>query len=813
MLRIKDLLTAFHSLSKAKGYVLTIVLTLGITLGALVAMFNLNYQLLAAPLPYPDADRLMVFSSERSEQGVLTPDRGMPYPALVELYKQQDNYFSHKALLSYTVSIERRMPDSPVLTTVSITPEFLTLLQAPMALGRQFNADEGLDSMNQVAIISHRAWKKYFQQRNDVLGKTLNIMEMEFKIIGVLAEDFIEPGLHEFGAQTDLWLPFDYDDMPKQFQQRWSTFSDRTYLVGLKNPGSDAMLAEQETSNYIASRFKNETASLPGMADMEIKMRLKTFDEIIHGNASRQSLWMLAGVLVLLLIAATNIINLILARAANQQRTMAIQIALGAQKKHIFNGVLAEILWLIVGASLVAVAVSSVVIELLKIWAEGQLPRLNELQLNPQTLIFAVLTGLLLALLFATLVSRQINYRALNSLLQTSGKGVGLQINKRIRNLLIVSQVALTGILLAASLHILVQSVAQLTQPLGYNTDDQYQVRLSIATLWETTTREDRREYFFQLADSLRAHPGVEAVGMASRSPVDYAGPSYESILTEPGNTHGIRTLRNYNDGTYFKILAFPLVTGRYFTDTEARNNEDLLVINETLARQLQADGKVLGKLVYFASDDTATGLRIIGVIKDLQLPGQIEPPRFFLPTIVESPSLVVQTKPNQRLTAQEVNQIAATINPQLKVFDIRTTAEYISELTAHQKTAAGLTTALALLAFVLAGIGLYGVLSYSVQQRRFELGVRMAIGARPFSVFAQVLKDSVAPVAFGLVVSLVVLCGLWLWVQRTSFTLQTSIAGWVLPTILIMGLTSAASLLSVWSIISKPASNLLKND
>jgi putative ABC transport system permease protein len=813
MLTIKDLLTAFHSLSKTKGYVVTIVLTLGITLGAVVAMFNLNYQLLAAPLPYPDADRLMMFSGERFEKGVLTPDRGVPYPALVELYKREDGHFLQKALLAYTVSIERWMPDSPVLTTVSITPEFLQMLQAPMALGRHFNADEGLDSMNQVAIISHRAWIKYFQQRNDVLGKTLNIMEMEFKIVGVLAEDFIEPGLHEFGAQTDLWLPFDYDDTPKQFRPRWSTFNNRVYLVGLMNPHSKAALVEQETSHYIAARFKEEASSLAGMADTELKIRLKTFDEIIHGNASRQSLWMLAGVLVLLLIASTNIINLILARAANQQRTMAIQIALGAQKQHIFNGVLAEILWLVSGASIIALAVSFIVIELLKTWAEGQLPRLNELQLNPQTLLFALATGILLALLFATLVSRQINYRALNNLLQTSGKGVGLQINKKIRNLLIVSQVALTGILLAASLHILVQSVSQLTQPLGYNTDDQYQVRLSIATLWETKTKEERREYFYQLADALRAHPSVEAVGMASRSPVDYSGPSYQSLLTEPGNTDGIRTLQNYNDGNYFKILAFPLVTGRYFTDAEARNNEDLLVVNETLARQLQADGKVVGRLVYLASDASATGFQIVGVIKDLQLPGQTEPPRFFLPAIVDSPAVVIQTKPKQQLTAQEINQIAATINPQLKVFDIRTTADAISELTAHQKTAASLTAVLALLALTLAGIGLYGVLSYSVQQRRFELGVRMAIGARPFTIFAQVLRDNVLPVAVGLVASLVILAGLWLWIQQTSFTLHTSFIGWLMPVLLILTLASAASLLSVWNIITRPASHLLKND
>lgn len=810
---INDFKNAFNSLIKAKGYVITIVLTLGITLGALMAMFNLNYQLLAAPLPYPNADRLVVAKSERFDKQNLVKDRHAPYPAWIESYRQDDAQFEQKALLAHTVSIERRMPDSPVLNTISTTPEFFNMVQAPMVLGRRFATSEGLDTMNPVAVISHRAWVKYFQQDPNVLGKTLNIMEIDFKIIGVLAETFIEPELYQRGWETDVWLPMDYDDMPVQFRQNWNNSISSTFWVGLLQKGIDKAAAEQSVSNRVAARFKDETAHQPELSDATLRIKLETFSTVILGSASQQSLLMLAGVLVLLLIATTNVLNLILARTANQQRSMAIQVALGAQQKHIFSAVLAEISTLMLGASLLAVLVAVVLLELLKIAAEGQLPRLQELHINPATLIFTFLIAAMLAAIFAVIVSRQINYRQLNKVLQTSGKGVGLQISSRIRKLLILSQVALTAVLLAASLHILLQSSRQLIQPVGYNTSDQYQIFFSIATLWNSTTEEERRAYIARVIDDLRANPKVLAVGATSLSPISYRNPSSDLLRVDGLDNRKLSAVQSYCDGSYLQVAAIPLVAGRYFTDAEVREHAKVMVVNETFARTIQADAQVLGKKVYRQGDSSGQAIEIVGVLKDLRLPGMLEPPRFFQAHIPQNPELVVRVKAGQQLTPTEMNALAAKINPQLKVFYLQTTEQAIAQLTMPQKTAAGLTAALSLIALGLAAIGIYGVLSYSVQLRRFELGIRMAIGARPNTVFLQILKDNLTPVIMGLLMSLAVLIGLWIWIQQTSYNLQTSSLGWLLPPVLIVALTAGTSLLSVWQIIRKPASYVLRGD
>lgn len=810
---INNLSTAFHSLNKAKGYVFAIVLTLGITLGALVAMFNLNYQLLAAPLPYPNSDRLVVAKSERFDKQILVSSRYAPYPAWIESYRQDDTQFEQKALLAYTVSIERRMPDSPVLNTISTTPEFFNMVQAPMKLGRRFAASEGLDAMTPVAVISYRAWQKYFQQDPNVLGKTLNIMEIDFKIIGVLAESFIEPELYQRGWETDVWLPMDYDDMPVRFRKNWNNDVGTVFLVGLLQNGANRIEVEQSLNGRLATRFKDEAVSIPELSDAAIRFKLETFSTVILGAASQKSLLMLAGVLVLLLIATTNVLNLILARTANQQRSMAIQVALGAQQKHIFSAVLAEISLLMLGASLLATVVALALLELLKITAQGQLPRLHELHINVVTLAFSFFMAAVLAIIFAIIVSRQINYRRLNNVLQSSGKGVGLQISARIRKLLILSQVALTAVLLTASLHILLQSSRQLMQPVGYHIANQYQIFFSIATLWGSTTEEERRAYFTRVVDDLRANPKVLAVGVTSLSPISYRNPSSELLRVDGLDNRKLDAVQSYCNGSYLQIAEIPLIAGRYFTDAEVREHAQVMVVNETLARTIQADGQVLGKKVYRQSDGAAQAVEIVGVLKDLQLPGMLEPPRFFQAFITHNPELVVRVKAGQQLTPTEVNSIAAKVNPQLKVFYIKTGEQAIAQLTMSQKTAAGLTAALSLIALSLAAIGIYGVLSYSVQLRKFELGIRMAIGARPYTVFLKILKDNLTPVVMGLVVALVVLIGLRMWIQQTSYNLQTTSWGWLLPPVLIVSLTAATSLLAVWQIIRKPASNVLRGE
>ena len=814
MPNIQDFKTAFNSLLKAKGYVVTVVLTLGITLGTLVAMFNLNYQILAAPLSYPDASQLYVFQGQRFENGELSFTKRTPYPLLIENYQKEDEYFSQKALIAYGIDVERNLLSAPSMNIGAVTPEFLMMFQAPLALGRHFNADEGLRSMAPVAILSFNTWTQMYQQDPGVIGKTANFKGVEFKIIGVLAKNFVEPAIFQQGWQTDIWVPFDYNDIGSR--TFWQYATTQGHVVGRLKPGASIIAAEHQFNNYAASRFKEETAALAGFAHSSTQLKLLPLRQVIVGEASNQSLLMFAGALVLLLIAAANITNLILSRSANQQRTMAIHVALGAQKKHVFKAVLAEIVFLMAGAGVLSLVLAGVMVELLKSVAKGQLPRLDELYLNSSTLLFAGLVALILALLLAVIVSRQINYRALNSMLQSSGKGVGIQISRRVRNLLILSQITLTGVLLAVSLQILQESLRQLHQPLGINTEDTYQASLNLGTLLEAVPEVERHNYLLSILSELRSNPKVLDAGIGSLFPVSYwTGALPQRFLqTELNIDTKILATAAWSDGSYLKIFNIPLVAGRYYTDREAHEGARIVVVNQALARLLRADGQVLGQRIFFRGNADQEPSEIIGVIKDLQLPGQVEPPRFFEPYIpAEFPLLLIHVKQGQQFTRAELNDLMAKVNPEFKVFRFLTTEQARRQLTANQQTIAGLTTALALLALGLTAIGIYGVLSYSVQLRRFELGIRMAIGARPNTVFLQILKDNLVPVALGLLIALLIMAGLWLWLQGTKYNLHTTPEGWLLPSVLILALTAATSLLSVWQIIRRPASYVLRGD
>lgn len=804
---------ALASLAKARAYVFTVVLTLGVTLGALVAMFNVNYQILAAPLPYPQADQLVVFKGERFERDEREPNRTYPYPSILEIYQQQDEAFAEKAIVDYTVSIERDWPHSPVLATANVTPEYFRIFDAPLALGRVFAAEEGLNSMQPVAVISFDAWRKHFAQDPQVLGKTLNIMGTHFKIVGVLAESFVEPELIDVGNKNEVFLPFDYNDISPEVRKRWNVSMTNSMVVGLLKADANRAAAGNRFSGVAAAHFKEGNQGSPGMEHASLRLGLVDVAEVIRRDAGRQGLLMFAGVLLLLLMAGANVINLMLARAANQQRSMAIRVALGAQPKHMFSAVLAEVLLLMFAAGVLSVAVGLGMVEILKKVVAGQLPRLQELHLSGATLVFTAVVALLLAVIFTWLVSRQINYRSLNTMLQSSGKGAGLQISGRTRYLLILSQVALVGLLLTASLQVMWQSLREINQPLGFNIDNQYQVRFSVATLLASTTVEQRRMMVTQLQDTLRENPKVKAVGLSSGSPVAAFGPSAQRLGLD-GQDNTVSAVQSFNDASFFQILGLRLVAGNFFSEQDNRTGERVMLVNETLARLLQPDGQVIGKIVRRSVDNSSPdGIRIVGVVRDLHLPGRVEQPRFFQALITETPEFLIEVQPGQEITSIELNSIAKAISPQLKVAFMQTAKTSFANLTARQSTAAGLTASLSVLALALAAIGIYGLLSYSVKLRRFELGVRMAVGASPVTIFWQILRDNLVPVALGLLVACVALIGLYYQAQQTSYQLETNLFAWVLPWILIIGLTAIASLMSVWQIIRYPANHVLRAD
>lgn len=815
MFSINDVKAAFYSLSKVKGYVVAIVLTLGITLGALVAMFNVNYQLLVKPLPYPDQEQLYLLRGDAFTNGELDLANMYPYPVVMEAYKKAGEYFDQYALVYFGTDIVRSLDNTPLFATTYVTPEYLQLADVSMAIGRSFNQSEGLDSFVPVTVISYEVWQTLFSKSQDVLGKTLRFGEVDFKIIGVTSEDFVEPQLKGPSRITQVWLPWDYNIISPNVRG-WGMFQVNQHLVGKLNAIQQPALVEQNFTNLLNDRYKQETAGRLSFDDTSIQFKLVSYRDIILDDSKTPVVLLFISALVLVLIAVTNIINLILARAANQQYHMAIKAALGAQKSHLFNLVFTEILLLILPAMAISLLVAVGGIKLLQQIAGHSLPRLTELHLSIPSIFFALFSALLLALLFSLLVSHQINYRALNSLLQASGKGVGVQISKKVRHLLILLQVMLTGVLITASLQILERSINNIQQPLGFASQDLYQVQLNIGAQRNSPVDEQKNN-LIAIRDQLLAHPKVANASIASDFPIssDKIIPWFSYLSVDADFAQQKQALLTQVDDNFLLMLDAKIIAGRHFTSEDFQTDATAIIINETFAHQLQPDGEVLRKRYYWLNSyKRQYPYEIIGVVRDFSLPNRAELPRMFVPQAsVRFPRLLLQLKPHQKLDKMEINELMARVQNQYKVSELISTNAAHQLLIARYKLSASIAVVLSVITLCLAAIGIYGVLSYSVQLRRFELGVRMAIGAGPDKIFWQIFKDNLVPVILGLISAFIILITIWWWIQHTAFNLPINASSWFLPPIFISLLTAAISLLSVWHIIRKPAIYVLRGN
>lgn len=818
MFSLKDFSNALYALRKAKGYAATIIVTLGVTLGALVAMFNLNYQILAAPLPYQDEDKLVVGETPiYSKDGLLYADV-LSIRFATEIYKQQQAKLENLALVGYSFNavVLRDKPATPKINVAYTTPEYMQMVQMPLLHGRAFEAADGLDQHSAVAVISEYTWRQHYAAAPDIVGKTIRIGDTDFKVVGIADASFEEPRLIGPNRSNDVWLPWDYNPSyrtaPARALDGWHFM-----LAKLHNNNEKAGLIQQMGTAF-NEKYQDAISGQASFAGYYLTFAATPLREKILGDTSEKTLWMLAGALVLLLIASVNIINLILSRAVRQQRNMAIKAALGAQKKHLFLNILTEITVLMAASLVVALVVAQGCYILLQQVAEEFLPRVTELTLNLPSVAFAVGTTVLLALVFAKLIISQINYRALNTALQSSGKGGGLQISVMTRHILIISQISLTAVLLIGSVQILQQSFQELTKDVGFDVTSNYQ--LAIDEISQDTAPDqrqnmlaNRKRELADIRDLLLQHPAVEGASIANYAPINYDG-SYGTSAWIKSKDHPndlIRPRNTTTDQYFLPLLGLELKSGRNFTPQEVADNSLVIIVNETMARQLRPDGQVIGQKLFSSNGDV---WEIIGIVNDYKVSNDAELVRSFTPrSLWPGITIILKLKTGATISNEDINQRMIQVSPSYRTAGMFSIEDNLMKEMFADYLAAGLTTALVVLTLFLAFAGIYGVLSYSVQLRRFELGIRMAIGARPGTVLQQVFNENLRPVCTGLLIAAVLLSLLWVSIQQNNFHLELSATGFLLPLLMILCLTSAASLLSVWNIIRKMPGAALRSD
>ncbi len=791
---------AYLSLKQKPIFVFSVVSTMGITLGALLCVLTLAYVMLIKPLPYPEQERLynvehQLISNENAIDG-----RAFTYPNLMHLYNKQA-LFEESALMYFDGDVVTSLPSEPMVALSFVTPHWFSLFSVQMALGRGFEESETVNTYNPVAVLTYETWQNKFEGKTNVLDKNLSLGGNNYRIIGVLAESNIEAPLAGAGFKTELYLPWDYNSISESQRKRWGNDDGGLMFVGkIDNKYADysKQQIDQLLTTLVSDNWQSEVSDQAFFKDWSIAIKTKTLKSFIVSDGERSVYLLLIGSLGLLLIACANIANLFVSRTVERQQQLAISAAVGASKRQLFHNILAETGLLMLVAIVLAQFVIFVGFSALQYYLGDFLPRIDELELNSFSFTISIFLLVSLTVVFSLLCLKMINYHALNTTLQSSGKGSGIQVSKRVRNILISGQIATATALVFINVVLYKDASGLVNQSLGYQTDNITSVVLALPSV----ERGLQVQKITELKGELLAHPKIKNVSQAMR-PTGFGTLALTASITEQRYT----VLGKDVDNQYFNMLGQDVVKGENFSAADIKDDRAVMIVNEVFANKLAPNGNAIGFKF-------KNGVEVIGVVRSINVPGRerIES-RFYYPASLSRNMLLIEQHQGQVFNRDEMITALKNVDKKLSLFSFTTLNEYKNRRLFSSQTTAVTTLVLALLTLFLSGLGLYGILNYSSQMRRSEIGTRMAIGAKGKDIVGLVLKDNAGALGLGLAISAVVLLVLYF---GFSDTLNTYISLELLPIfILTLGsislLSSVACYVPLRQFINKPVIHALK--
>jgi len=755
---LKEIRYAIRGLLKQPGFTAIAVITLALGIGANTAMFSVINAVLLRPLPYHEPDRLVTIWEE-------SPQRGM-YEIPVSFanlrdWIDQNHVFEQISAYTFTNLNLTGAGEPARLDTLRTSANLFSLIGAKPMLGRLFLPEEDKEGASHVVILGHGLWQSRFGSDPRIVGQTLTLNNQSYTVVGVMSSGFNFPvGFGYLGKvindPIDLYVPLAASGK-ESARGNYSFFS-----IGRLKPGVTIEQARAEMTT-IESRLEQQYPE--GNSGIGVKL-VSTQEQTV--KEIRPALLVLLGaVAFLLLIACANIANLLLARATARQKEMAIRAALGASRGRVLRLLLTESLTLsLVGGCLgflLAVWGTRALIGL----APDNIPRMNEIGVDARvygfTLAVSIITGLLFGLIPALHAARP----DLNDALKDASKGaLANSAGKRTRGVLVALEVALSLVLLIGA-GLMIKSFLRLQQMnLGFNPDHVLAVNLSLSS---SRYPEERQQsaFFMDVLERLRTLPGVTAAGATTGLPLtlSLSGSDFR-IEGQPEPEAGkemIINTRSVSPG-YFVTLGISLVKGRDFDDRDKREALGAAIINQNLARIYFSNEDPIGKRITF--DDGQSWLSIVGIVgdvKQLGLDSTAQPEVYFPYLQVTSPSMSIVVR-----TSAEPSSLAAAVKSQIQMVDkdlpitaAKTMEQLLAESVSGRRFNMLLLTVFAVVALVLAVVGIYGVMSYTVTRRTHEIGIRVAIGAQPRDVFRMVIGQGMKLALIGVVLGLLGAFGL----------------------------------------------------
>ncbi len=754
---INEIKTTAASLSRVPGFVLTTVFTLSLTLGILLAAFSLNHLLIFKALPYQDADRLILLKQE-IQQGE-TVYRGSQFFVAQNLMYQQQKTLEKMSLIYRNRAVLASHGDKPLTEVSFVTPEYFDILATPMVLGRTFNQQEKVDSNKPSAVISEHIWQTLFDRDINVLKQSITLGNQQYSIVGVISSAFIEPNLFEEEENSQVWLSWDFHG---QDMQSWNNAYSNTAALGKMLPGTTKAQVSADFNQIIEPMFQ-QNGRVGKEKHQALVAYFQDLQTAIIGDNKYIGLLVLLGAGVLLLIACANIVNLFFSRAAQRQRALVVQATLGAKLKHLFFNIWLESLLLCTTSMIIGLIIAAWCIELLRITAGSVLPRLSELSLDITAVAFAGLLTLTLSLIFAFITLKLINYKQLISQLQSSGKGSGAQVNSKVRNLLVASQICLATLLLLITSLIMNNALQVLNQPLGFDESNLYSLRLDIGDGYPE--QEDRMQLSRELMRELQNIDGVEQISRAINPPIRNG---FSSTRLFNGNEISMGQFPFTTvDTHYFNTIGIKVLAGRTFTEQEVRNDEDPIILSQSAAKKITSEKNIIGKIVYSGG---GTAYRVVGVVEDVYNPfsdDKSKGVKMYFTFSASKTSFNIKMQAGKVLHKITVLSLLDDKFADLRVWNFTSVSDIYESLVYHNKLTLWLSLSLAVFALLLAAVGIYGVISYNSQMRRYELGIRMALGAKSKQILTDFIKESFAPIASGFALSILIAVMLYAWAQQ----------------------------------------------
>jgi len=812
---------AYLSLKHKPGFVFSVVSTMGITLGALLCVLTLAYVMLVKPLPYPDQEHLYVSSNEHIDENGKLMFEAFSYPALMTLYNQSD-IFSQAALVAFSRGVLLSQQDLPMVEATFISPHWFSLTDMPMAIGRTFERSENVDNYNPVAVISYETWQENFSANPDVLDQKINFNNVSYQIVGVVDKSYIEPQVYAFhrGAstyrKTQLWLPWDFNNTEAEVRKIWWRVNSGM-VVGKLSSEFSVKQAQDKVSTLVNEQWLSAIVGDERFTGKTQRIALHDFKKVIVGDNKKSVYFLLAGIIGLVIIAFTNIANLMTSRAFMQQRSMAIQAAIGAKQSTLFNVFFSEALVLVFLALLVGMAFAFFGFSLIEYYLSDSLSRSNEMAINGFTLTISVFILFSFAWAFAKISLKSINKSTLAVTINTSGKGTGSQLPKLLRQLLIICQITVASVLIFISLNLFKEAMSTINTPSHLNID-----RVMALTLAPTNSvKMSDESAIAELSLIKQKLAEISQIDVISHSASPFGFFSRWWLgLTEQDTHEKHNMVYRIVDEQYFPLLQQSLISGDNFTDGDVQDQNNLMIVNDVLAHEMSEKGDVIGKKVFFKEDRIFT---IIGVVNGMKVPAEKDiEARAYLPRSAvydlrprEKQSMLIKLKDQQDITREQVIEVIKSVSSSYSIDKLQALDDVRYQRLFSQIVTTLITALVSLLSLLLAGIGIYGILSYSIEIRRFEIGTRLAIGAKRKNIFTLIFKDNAAGVVIGIIASILILMSIFISFDSSlsQYVTLHMLPLFILTLSLILVISYLACYLPLRPFINKPVVHALKGN